>query len=196
MSVAAKVRPTARVVLLDENDQLLMLRIHDPSATRGPNPLPADFWLLVGGGVKSGESYEEAARREVFEETGIRDVSLGPCVWTQEKLVVNPTGEPELVRARFFVGRVPAGSLIDFAGHEPLEASTITGYQWFTREEILAREARETFLPPRLGSLLGDVLSGDLADPVSLTEALPAAPAGTDAVGGERPARRGTRLAP
>ena len=44
------IRPAARVVLLDDTDRLLMLRIHDPSATRGPNPVTADFWLLVGSG--------------------------------------------------------------------------------------------------------------------------------------------------
>jgi 8-oxo-dGTP pyrophosphatase MutT (NUDIX family) len=165
-----KVRSSARVVLLDEDDRLLMLKIHDPSATRGPNPVPADFWLLVGGGVKPGESHEEAARREVCEETGIRDVSIGRCVWTQEKLVTNPMGELELVLARFFVGRVATGSLIDFSGHEPLEASTITGYHWFSPDEILAREAKETFLPPGLGRLLADILANTETGFISLTD--------------------------
>ncbi|MDT5025735.1 MAG: hypothetical protein QOE61_2161 [Micromonosporaceae bacterium] len=165
-----KVRPSARVVLLDTSDRLLMLKIHDPSATRGPNPNTADFWLLVGGGVKPGESYEEAAHREVFEETGIRDVSIGRYVWTQEKLVTNPIGELELRLTKFFVGRVATDSLIDFSGHEPLEASTITGYHWFPHDEILEREAQETFLPPGLGRLLSDVLTGAEAGPISLTD--------------------------
>ncbi len=165
-----KVRPSARVVLLDETDRLLMLRIHDPSVTRGPNPITADFWLLVCGGVNPGESYEAAARREVFEETGLRNVTIGPCVWTQEKLVTSPIGELELVHAKFFVGRVATDPPIDFSGHEPLEASTITGYHWFTHEEIVAREGPETFLPPGLGRLLGDLLSNGPAGPVSLTD--------------------------
>jgi 8-oxo-dGTP pyrophosphatase MutT (NUDIX family) len=135
-----KIRPSARVVLLDDADRLLMLRIHDSSATRGPNPITADLWLLVGGGVQAGETYEQAAYREVFEETGIREVSIGPCVWTQDKLVSNPNGELEMVVGRFFVGRVAAGNPVSFSGHEPLEASTIVGYRWFSHAEILARE--------------------------------------------------------
>jgi hypothetical protein len=39
------VRPTARVILLDEDDRLFLLRIHDPAAARGLNPIPSDFWL-------------------------------------------------------------------------------------------------------------------------------------------------------
>jgi 8-oxo-dGTP pyrophosphatase MutT (NUDIX family) len=169
MADGVHLRPTARVVLLDEDDRVLMLKIHDPSSTRGPHPIPADFWLLVGGGVEPGETYEDAARREVVEETGIADVSIGRCVWTQEKLVANAAGELQLVVARFFAGRVAAATPIDFGAHSPLEASTIVGYHWFTHQEILAREAQETFLPPGLGRLLGDVLHGADAGPVSLT---------------------------
>jgi 8-oxo-dGTP pyrophosphatase MutT (NUDIX family) len=164
-----KIRLSARVVLLDDADRLLMLRIHDPSATRGPNPITADFWLLVGGGVQPGETYEQAAYREVIEETGMQDVSIGRCVWTQEKLVSNPSGELELVVGRFFVGRVASGTSVSFTGHEPLEASTIVGYRWFSHDEILAREADETFLPPGLGGLLGDVLNDAVPTPVPLT---------------------------
>jgi 8-oxo-dGTP pyrophosphatase MutT (NUDIX family) len=165
-----RLRPSARVVLLDADDRLLMLKLHDPSVTRGPNPISADFWLLVGGGVEPGETYEEAARREVFEETGIRDVSIGPCVWTQEKVIAGPEGELWLVRAQFFVGRVAANSPVDFSGHEQLEASAIVRYRWFTRDEILAREPQETFLPPGLGRLLGDVLHATAPARISLTD--------------------------
>ncbi|MDQ1656612.1 MAG: hypothetical protein QOD41_1695, partial [Cryptosporangiaceae bacterium] len=127
MPAEITLRPSARVVLLDADDRLLMLKLHDPSVTRGPNPITADFWLLVGGGVEPGETYEEAARREVFEETGIRDVSIGPCVWTHEKLIAGPDDDLWLVTAQFFVGRVAASSPVDFSGHEQLEASAIVG---------------------------------------------------------------------
>ena len=165
-----KTRPAARVVLLDDEDRVLMLKIHDPSATRGPNPSTADFWLLVGGGVQPGESYEQAAYREVVEETGIRDVTIGRCVWTQEKVVSDPAGEVQRVIGRYFVGRVASGVTVSFAGHEPLEASTIVGFRWFRQHEIVAREADETFVPPGLGTMLADVISGAVGDPVSLTD--------------------------
>jgi 8-oxo-dGTP pyrophosphatase MutT (NUDIX family) len=169
VSEEIKTRPTARVVLLDDEDRVLMLKIHDPSVTRGPNPITADFWLLVGGGVKPGESYEQAAYREVVEETGIQDVTIGRCVWTQEKVVADPAGEVQQVIGRYFVGRVASGVAVSFAGHEPLEAATIVGYRWFRQDEIVAREADETFVPPGLGTLLTDVINGAAGDPVSLT---------------------------
>ena len=161
-------RRGARVLLVDPADRLLMLRIHDEAATRGPDPIPATFWLLPGGGLRHGESPEDAARREILEETGIRDVPLGPRVWTQQQLIRNAAGELIRTWNAFYLARLAAAAPIDLAALEEHEATTIRGYRWFTRAEILAREPTETFLPARLGTLLGDVLAGLVTEPLDL----------------------------
>ncbi len=51
---------TAGVVILNAESELLMQRRADGSG-----------WGLVGGFMELGESVEETARREVFEETGL-----------------------------------------------------------------------------------------------------------------------------
>jgi 8-oxo-dGTP pyrophosphatase MutT (NUDIX family) len=37
-----------------------------------------DFWATTGGGVEEGETFEQAAIRELGEETGIRTENVGP----------------------------------------------------------------------------------------------------------------------
>jgi ADP-ribose pyrophosphatase YjhB (NUDIX family) len=51
-------------VMVIEEDKLLLVK-----------PVYLDYWTLPGGGVKRGESLDQTARREVWEETGVR---LGP----------------------------------------------------------------------------------------------------------------------
>jgi len=67
-------------MLLDPDNRVLMLRIHDSAAQRSMSSPGPDFWLLPGGGVEPGELYEEAAVREVFEETGIRRARSRPAM--------------------------------------------------------------------------------------------------------------------
>ena len=55
-------RKRACGVLLKEGSVLLVRHVHDGH----------DYWTLPGGGVEEGEAPEDAAVREVEEETGIR----------------------------------------------------------------------------------------------------------------------------
>ena len=51
-------------VMVIEEDKLLLVK-----------PVYLDYWTLPGGAAKRGESLDQTARREVWEETGVR---LGP----------------------------------------------------------------------------------------------------------------------
>ena len=55
----------AIIVLNDQGEVLLQLRDSDP------NIAFANFWTLPGGVVAANETTEEAARRELLEETGL-----------------------------------------------------------------------------------------------------------------------------
>ena len=58
-------RRGARLILLDANDRILMVRGHDID-----NPARS-WWFTVGGGLEPGETGAEAAARELREETGL-----------------------------------------------------------------------------------------------------------------------------
>ena len=59
--------PGAAVLIVDQHDNLLLQRRKDNQQ-----------WGLIGGSMEVGESLEETARRETFEETGLE---LGELEW-------------------------------------------------------------------------------------------------------------------
>ena len=141
-------RAAARVLLVDPAGRLLLLRFLDGETGYA-------WWATPGGGLLEGESHEAAARREVFEETGLRDVGLGPCVWVREH-VFAWRGRRYRQQERFFLARI--GALEPHDEHFTAdEVELHQEHRWWTAEEIAA--SSERFAPRRLGSLLGQLLA-------------------------------------
>lgn len=162
-------RRAARVVLLDSEKRVLLLNAVDPG-----NPAKGEWWEIPGGGQDPGESSHVAAARELYEETGIADAEVGPCVWVahvqftfggyrfdqKERVHVAWCGEVDEIRP---------------AHLEPLEALAFKGARWWTLEELL--ESDVATLPANLREHLPRIVEGDLPDPpidIGLDPDLPA----------------------
>ena len=146
----APVRRSARVLLLDASDRVLLFRGGDPS-----NPGAGTWWFTPGGGVDDGESLVEGAVRELFEETGLRCAAadLGEPVH-DEQSEFDFAGRRFTQHSTFFVLRVPTHE-VDTSGFEELEASSIVEHRWWAREEL--RATPEVVYPRELGALLDRV---------------------------------------
>lgn len=145
-------RPTARVLLLDARDRILLLKGRLPSAPERPGA-----WFTVGGGVEAGETFVQAALREIQEETGIADAVIGPVVWVREGVMKMP--EPMLFRECYLVARCE-GAEPTREGWNALERELIDDIRWWTLAE-LAMTAERVF-PPGLAQRLPPILAGQL----------------------------------
>lgn len=141
-------RPAARILLMDREGRLLLFRFTPPD--RPP------FWVTPGGAVDPGESFEQAARRELIEETGIV-TEPGPEVARREVEFVSLEGIRVAADERYFLVRVEAPEIATH-GHTALEQQVMTRWRWFTRDEILNHH--EVIYPEDLVAMIEAVTGG------------------------------------
>jgi 8-oxo-dGTP pyrophosphatase MutT (NUDIX family) len=149
-------RNVIRVVMLDAADHVLLLQTRDLG-----NPAFGTSWELPGGGLEPGETYKEAAVRELREETGI---SVDPArvtkpTWRRD-VEYTYRGERRLQHELVTLVRlVEAAPEVEDKQRVAFESQDHFGHRWWAVDEIACSDQR--FYPRRLPTLLRLFLAGD-----------------------------------
>jgi 8-oxo-dGTP pyrophosphatase MutT (NUDIX family) len=152
-------RDAVRVVVRDSEARILLFHTHEVTL-----PEIGHWWELPGGGIDEGETYLDAAVRELREETGIT-------------VSADQVGEPSWRRTASFRHRelrhvqhevvvevrldVP-GSAIDEAERLDYEKEDYFDFRWWGIGDVVG--SSERFYPGRLPVLLRRFLDGEAID--------------------------------
>jgi 8-oxo-dGTP pyrophosphatase MutT (NUDIX family) len=145
-------RHTARVLLLDPENRILLLKGRLPS-----DPTAPGVWFTVGGGVEAGESLEAAARREILEETGFAVDVVGEVLWRNAQQFQDRKGRPILIKEAFMVARC-AGGVPSREGWAPSELEFVDDIRWWTLDAL--QRTLDPVYPADLAEKLAAIIDG------------------------------------
>lgn len=143
----AVLRPTVRILLIDAQERVLLFQMHAADGRV--------FWCPPGGGVEGDETPEDAALRELREETGWGDPSIGPLIGHRRHVVTWNDGITYDSRERWYLAHVDALD-VDDAGWTEDERRDMGRHHWWTLAEL--RDAEEPLAPGDLADRVREIL--------------------------------------
>ncbi|HEX6685873.1 MAG TPA: NUDIX domain-containing protein [Candidatus Limnocylindrales bacterium] len=146
MELEPRERVAARVLLIDEQDRVLLFRGADPAEPE------VRYWFTPGGGLDPGESFADAAARELAEETGLRVPvgEIGEPVH-DEVTLFSFDGISYRQEQRFFVVRARRFE-VSTAGFDSYEVDSIDRHHWWSVAELERTE--DAYYPTDLVAVL------------------------------------------
>jgi ADP-ribose pyrophosphatase YjhB (NUDIX family) len=134
-----------RVIIPNEENKILLVMQHHDGK---------EIWMPPGGGIEEGETSQDAAIREIMEETGLI-ISVGRLLRHIEE-VSEERGQRFV---NFFLGRVIGGK--EELGEDPElgGAQVLDGIGYFSRDEIA-----------ELGNVYPDFLTDESWDEITIDD--------------------------
>jgi 8-oxo-dGTP pyrophosphatase MutT (NUDIX family) len=154
-------RRAARVVLVADG-RVLLQHGFDPG-----RPEDGTWWLTPGGGLNDGESIEDAALREVFEETGLplSPEQLGPVIAT--RVCIFPFEGRRYHQSESFFAVNVEPFTPQHHGWDEVEQRALLDHRWWSFDELRATD--EAVYPRELADLVEAILEGGLDAPMTLS---------------------------
>ena len=124
-------RDAVRGILLTPAQEVLLMRVRPPGRDDS-------FWVTPGGGMNAGEDVMDCLRRELREELGIVELTLGPLVWRRQH-TFNWAGRRIRQRERYYVVAVEKfiPQMLD-----PIESKAIDCLRWWSVPELSSSAER------------------------------------------------------
>lgn len=139
-------------MIVDEKGRLLLFEYKDEHH-------PQPFWATAGGELKESETYLEAAKRELYEETGLKN-DIGDLLMEREDVFAVARSTPAIWQEKYYLVNCSSNSKVFAADWTEEEKSTIQKWKWWSLEEMDSVGSQH-FKPDCLPELLNSILKQD-----------------------------------
>ena len=152
-------RSVVRLVVLAADDRMLLFHTRDPIHTE-----LGTWWELPGGGIEVGETYLDAALRELHEESGIvaRPEQVGRPSWRRRATFRHRNTRHVQDEVIVTVRLSGVGPDVDETFRLDFEKEDYFDFRWWPVAEVIDGKGR--FYPGRLPELLDPFLAGQEID--------------------------------
>ena len=148
------IRKSARAIVLNRQHQLFLFRYtFDFFAEK------QSVWITPGGGLEEEESFEDALKREVYEELGIKLMEPAPFVFFRTPIYELKNGETVQSEERFYLVYCENESF-SYEGWSESETRRMTAGKWWSVEEI--KKSEEKFFSEDIIEILERLSEGDV----------------------------------
>ena len=155
-----EIRPVVRILLFNEAQELLLMRLSGQHITLPDPAYNGDYWLPVGGRVEEGETMIDSIARELYEETGLAmsDITLHKEIYYGKFDLKFDTHTIHTEQRIFWATTqnrdVHLGNLSDE------EKNVVQGIKWFSMDDL--SQSREPIYPAVLHSAIPQILEGNI----------------------------------
>lgn len=147
-------RKSSRAIVLNKQNQIFLFRYtFDFFAEQ------ESIWITPGGGLDDGESFEEALKRELFEELGIELTEPASFVFYRNPRYELKNGETVQSEERFYLVCLDETEF-SYTNWTESENKRMTAGKWWSAEEIKA--TGEKFFSEDILEILERISKGGL----------------------------------
>ena len=144
-------RQAVRVILLTPAQEILLMLIPPDGGN--------SFWMTPGGGLKPGETIHQGAKRELQEELGLSDITLGPLVWLRQH-TFNWAERRLCQREQYHIAHV--NRFQPFIS-DNIEAEYLSEFRWWPLATMV--QSNERFTPLSLAGIVQKYLAHGAPQP-------------------------------